>query len=117
MHKLRKSALLTSSRYLPNIGGIENSLHNLSIALSRAGWVVDIVASNVVESGKKDLPHLDYVESNVRVLRYSYYIFGRPSALRSYFSGYLTYRRLRKAQPYELVVCRNHVTVILCRLA
>ncbi len=108
--------LVTSSRYLPNIGGIENSILNLSEALILNGYEVDIVSSDVVESNKLDLPRREQYENGIRVYRYSYYFLGRESGLWNYLTGISTYRMLRSKNVYSFVVCRNHVTVILCRL-
>lgn len=113
----KEKVLITSSRYLPNIGGIENSLYFLSEAFSDLGYEVFLVASNVVESGKVSLPKFETRGNNIKIIRYNYYFFSKPSALVSYFSGFVAYRKLKKANEFKVVVCRNHVTVLLCWLA
>lgn len=109
--------LLTSSRYLPNIGGIENSLYYLSEAFSELGFEVYVVASNILESGAVSLPACEVHKKNLKVLRYNYYLRGRPSALLNYINGFFEYKKLRKSGGFKIVVCRNHVTVLLCWLA
>ena len=48
-NRLKKRILITSSRYFPNIGGVENSLYFLAMAFIEKGYEVDLVCSDVVE--------------------------------------------------------------------
>lgn len=108
-----KKILITSSSYLPNIGGIENSIYYLA----KAGEddLITIVTSDHVNNvnsinGRKKIKG--------RILRYSL-----PSnknkfirALLGLKNAYLTYRQMKK-EKQELVISRYHLNTVLCYLA
>ncbi len=109
-----KKVLITSSSYLPNIGGIENSLYYL--AKAGANDNVIIVTSDVININD------DYASNkeklNCQVIRYKV-----PKnknrilkTLESWINAFKLYKQVRK-KAYEIVISRYHLNTLLCFFA
>lgn len=108
--------LLTSNLYLPNIGGIENSLYYLAKAGVEQQDDVTIISSNLV-AGAAPLTIDEEVVEGFRVKRYRMNKY--PSKLKSVIvacrSALACYSI--KAQTYDVVVARYHLSVVFLYLA
>ena len=105
--------LITSSSYLPNIGGIENSLYYLAKAGENDD--VTIVASDSVVhvEDKDERPSL-----NCKIIRY-HLPNNRNPILRVFLNwknAFATYRKVKK-EGCDLVISRYHFNTIICFLA
>lgn len=108
--------LLTSNLYLPNIGGIENSLYYLAVAGVKQRDEVTIIASNVV-SGSDPLTIVEEEIEGFRVKRYrmTRYPSKLISAIQACRSALACYSA--KVTAYDVVVARYHLSVVLLYLA
>lgn len=117
----RNTIILTSNAYLPNIGGIENSLMQLSKAYHEMGFRVVIIVSNVNTVNKQTLPLCETTEY-ATIWRYDVCFHGQQhSKLKASLLGWQNMRRCFRAARVEfgnaLVISRYHITTIHARLA
>lgn len=115
MVKSDKRVMVTATGYFPNIGGVENSLYYLSKGFFEKGYSVDLVASNSRLDLACEIPTFSRSEW-ADVYRYNYYFRGKKNALAGAVNAVRCYRKLRKNK-YEVVVCRDHVSVVLLRIS
>lgn len=110
-----KKVLILNALYYPNIGGVENSIRELSQVLKDKGYAVDVVCSNRNYTDTRVLEDIEHLES-ATVYRYDY-----PAGIKGYFLQFINcYRLLRKLKadnPYTLVVARHHVPVLCAKAA
>jgi len=109
--------LITSTRYYPNFGGVENSINYLAKECVKRGYSVDIVSSNIVEQGYEKPKLIENISSRLNIFRYSYYFFGSQNVLASYFNCWKLYKELISKKNYDIVIARNHVSVIILKLS
>src|SRR5690554_1182133 len=108
-----KKALLISSLYYPNVGGVENSLAAINKCLVAEGWHVDIVVSDNDQASPEPLPS-ESISAEGNVYRYKHKsVFGPVAqAIRA--------RRLIKTinpkLDYDLVIARSSVGVLASKL-
>jgi len=111
-----KKVLLTSNLYLPNIGGIENSLHHLALCGLKKREDIRIITSNIIDGGEY-LKSGDTIEDGINISRYKVNkdgvkltkgIVHISSAIRTYFK----YRDNK-----TIVIARYHWSVIFCFLS
>ncbi|GAA0353531.1 hypothetical protein GCM10009092_17380 [Bowmanella denitrificans] len=115
---LNKYILLTSNAYLPNRGGVENSLYYLARAFSEKGYNVIILISDVGWSPA----YVDEIIENVEVRRYRTRFINSKIALP--FNGIIVLMNLlsqfieiRKRYSPVLTVSRYHLTTLLATMA
>ena len=72
---MKKRAFLLSSLYYPNVGGVENSLRELSRELIGRGYDVFLITSNRDLVNNKILPETDIIDG-VSVIRCNYPLSG-----------------------------------------
>ncbi|MDN4503155.1 glycosyltransferase family 4 protein [Alteromonadaceae bacterium BrNp21-10] len=113
---MKKTVLLTSNMYRPNIGGIENSLYHMSQGYLDLGYHCVICVSDIGPNGRA----LSAYETDGDIEIFRYQISNKRGVSR--FIGHwimairlLQYLRL-KYQP-EIVICRNHQLCIALKLA
>lgn len=108
--------LITSNLYLPNIGGIENSLYYLAKAGVQQQDEVTIISSNVV-AGASPLTIDEEEIEGFRVKRYrmTKYPSKLKSVIKACCSALACYSAKRKT--YDLVVARYHLSVVFLYLA
>lgn len=100
----RKKVLLISQRYLPNKGGIENSLRHLSEEFANLDFDVDIVCSDVNSENSQKLPLSTRVNDKVNIRRYKY-----KNVISSMINLSILLRNLN-VKNYDLIVSRSHIT-------
>lgn len=112
----KKTVLLCSNLYRPNIGGIENSLYHLGEAYLDKGFNVIVVASDI-ESGGQALPS----ESNEDGMTiYRYQVQKSKSLVRflnHWVKSFLLLKKLKNLYDPDIIVCRYHQTCLILLLA
>lgn len=110
--------ILTSSLYLPNIGGIENSLRSLSEVGSNRGDNILIVSSNIVDGGEYLSTDIE-VNGNVTILRYNANKQSRSKIFSIFYHIYSAikcYASITHKEQYT-VISRYHWNVIFAKIA
>ncbi|GIA50596.1 putative glycosyl transferase [Vibrio cholerae] len=110
--------ILTSNLYLPNIGGIENSLRSLSEVGDRRGDNILIVSSNIVDGGEYLSTNIE-TNGNVTILRYNTKIMSKikfVSILYHIYSAVKCYASIQRKDQYT-VIARYHWNVIFAKIA
>lgn len=105
-----KSVLLLSSSYLPNIGGVENSIRHLAEEYEAKGYHVDIVSS-ISRLSREDVIAYDNGQ------RLNIYRYNATSFMVGYLSSYRLLKRLRRQRQYDLVIVRSHMLAVIARLS
>jgi len=111
-----KKILITSNLYLPNIGGIENSLYYLADAGIENNDDVTIIASDIID--EHNISSQNRKKINCTLLKYNV-----PSKkckvyniLRHYYNAYKLYKKINK-NGCDLVIARFHFNVLLAYFA
>lgn len=110
--------ILTSNLYLPNIGGIENSLRSLSEVGSERGDNIFIVSSNIVDGGKHLATDIE-INGNVTIIRYNTKTSIKSkffSILYHMYSAIKCYASIQNKEQYT-VIARYHWNVIFAKIA
>lgn len=110
--------ILTSNLYLPNIGGIENSLRSLSEVGDRRGDNILIVSSNIVDGGRYLATNIE-TNGNVTILRYNTKTLNKSkfvSILYHIYSAVKCYASIQDKEQYT-VIARYHWNVIFAKIA
>lgn len=107
----KKTVLITSNLYKPNIGGIENSLSFIAQEYKKNNFHVDIVSTDINNMDSKKLPLFEVDDNNINIYRYK-----SSNFFKRVFNGLKIYYNLFKKYDYDIVICRSHVPVILCYL-
>ncbi len=110
--------ILTSNLYLPNIGGIENSLRSLSEVGDRRGDDILIVSSNIVDGGNCLSTEIN-TTGNVTILRYDT---NKKSKIKIIQILYHIYSAVKcyasiKNKNECTVIARYHWSVIFAKIA
>ena len=110
-----KKVLLMNYLYKPNIGGVENSISEISKILTDKGYLVDIVTSN--RNNEND-SHLDstYIIDGANIYRFNYE-FGKLAFLRTQLNSILLLKSLKQINKYDYIVSRNSILVVSSKLA
>jgi len=111
-----KKILITSNLYLPNIGGIENSLYYLAKSGVENGDNISLVVSDIVD--KDNLSIEDRTKLNCNIFQYTV-----PKTkcklynlIKHYFNAYKMYKEI-KNKGCDLVISRFHFNTLLAYLA
>ena len=107
----KKTVLITSNLYRPNIGGIENSLFFIAQEYIKSNYHVDIVVTDINNTSSEELSYYELEENGVNIYRYK-----SPNFFKRIFNGLRVYYKLFKKNNYDIVICRSHIPLILCYL-
>ena len=117
---MKETILITSNTYLPNIGGIENSLKYLAESYARLGYDVIILVSDLSSLGDK----LNKVEHLNNITIYRYPTFSNMKGIlkplrffRSNYSAYKIFRSIKNHNKIVLTLSRFHITTVIAKLA
>lgn len=99
-----KRVMLISQRYLPNKGGIENSIRHMSESFLELGVDVDIVTSTVNTENDDKLSLYEEPKKGLRIFRYKYF-----NLIISFFNLTRLLKSLRRYK-YEAIISRSHIT-------
>lgn len=117
---MKETILITSNAYLPNIGGVENSLRYLASSYVELGFNVIVVVSDVSPSGSK-LPFKEFID---KITIYRYPTFPEMKGVGRYFRAIrsaLGARKLLKSLNSDnniiLTLSRFHTATLLAKLA
>jgi glycosyltransferase involved in cell wall biosynthesis len=118
---MKKSVLITSNAYFPNIGGIENSLRYLAEAYHQMGYRVDVVVSDVNTVNEDELARYECI-NGVHVHRYATThdlpVWLKPlSGFWSLRALLATLNQIATEHRPELTVSRFHTTTWLAKKA
>ena len=109
-----KKVLITSNLYLPNIGGIENSLYYLAKAGIENGDKITIVSSDIVDT---DDINIDREELDCDIIKYE--VPKNKSKFIKFivhlYNAFKTYRKI-KNEGCDIVISRYHLNTLLCYL-
>jgi 1,2-diacylglycerol 3-alpha-glucosyltransferase len=118
--EMKETILITSNAYLPNIGGVENSLRYLADSYVKMGFNVIVVVSDV-SPDSSELPFKEIYE-DITIYRYSTFNkmksvgkYFRP--IRSAFSAWKLLKSLNKNNNIILTLSRFHTATLLAKLA
>jgi 1,2-diacylglycerol 3-alpha-glucosyltransferase len=117
---MRKTVLITSNAYFPNIGGVENSLRYLAQSYKKLGYNVIVLVSDLSPNDEK-LPFKEE-QGGICIYRYPTYshFTGLKKLLRGYFSAKSAYNLLRKvnnSNNISLTISRFHTATLLAKFA
>ncbi|MBC7486856.1 MAG: glycosyltransferase family 4 protein [Cytophagaceae bacterium] len=108
------NVLITSYYYKPHIGGVENSITQLSAAFARKGHQVTILCSDADLTKKKRLA-LNFIQEG-GVQGYRFYRFIPFSTLFTVFAPFVdilratrAIKKLHQQYSFDLVLTRNHI--------
>ncbi|MBH0087500.1 glycosyltransferase family 4 protein [Pseudoalteromonas sp. NSLLW218] len=104
--KKNKKALILNSLYIPNIGGVENSMHEMSKSFKGKGYDVDIVCSNRNHVNNEILSER-YTNEYSTIYRYNVLSIGY---LKQIYNCYRLVRSLLKKEKYDSIISRGYVT-------
>jgi len=117
---MTKTILITSNAYLPNIGGVENSLKYLAESYLHLGYKVIVVVSDVASHGA-NLPAQEKLNG---VSIYRYPTFAKAQGWRKFLrrfnsakSAITLLKRLKKDHDIVLTLSRFHTSTIMAKLA
>ena len=112
----KKTVLLASNLYRPNIGGIENSLYHLTLAYQDMGYKVIVFTSDISPSNDP-LPSISE-EGGARIYRYEVAKYsGLKRYLKHWTNGIKLLLQIRKTHAPELVISRYHSVCVMLQLA
>lgn len=101
-----RKVLILNSLYSPNIGGVENSMRELSNQFLKMGFQVDIICSDSNFTDGEQLPAFQR-DGSLRIFRYK-------SSGESYFEQFDNCKRLIRElyldENYDYVISRGYVT-------
>jgi glycosyltransferase involved in cell wall biosynthesis len=111
----RKKVLITSNLYLPNIGGIENSIYYLAKEGVESGDLITIVTSNIIS---KDSGEDGRNLSECQIIKYEANKYKNKilNFMLHLFNSYKIYRIIKDRQ-FDLVISRYHLNTLICHLA
>ncbi|MEX9987898.1 glycosyltransferase family 4 protein [Providencia rettgeri] len=92
--------LLLNTSFLPQIGGVENSMRSLTECLSNSGHNITIIAS---DNGNLNLPRLEHLYG-AEIIRYHH---------ANFLSGIINLiktLKLKKYHDYNIIISRNMIT-------
>lgn len=106
-----KKILIMNVLYKPNIGGIENSISEISKILIEQGYVVDILSSDRNNEDDSDLASFCNIDG-ANVYRYNYAHKGL-SFIKNVLNSRQAIRSLTNESEYSFVISRNYFLVIV----
>jgi 1,2-diacylglycerol 3-alpha-glucosyltransferase len=117
---IKPTILLTSNAYLPNIGGVENSLRYLAHSYQALGFNVVVLVSDVAQSGQA-LAAKEVIDG-VTIFRYSSYAHrqGLLKIFRPFSSArhaLALLKQLKREHQIVLTISRFHTSTLLASLA
>lgn len=110
MGTVMNKALLMNVLYKPNIGGVENSIFEISKELIKKGYSVDILCSDRNNEDNSDLEKSSTMDS-VNIYRYNYN-YGKLSFVVNILNSRKLIKNLAEKEPYSLVISRSYFLVI-----
>lgn len=110
-----KAVILTSNLFLPNVGGIENSLLNLAHEYAKQGYRVDIVCSDMNNASAERLLKYEELAADIYVHRYSCQHSIIPKSIFMYLSAYRLMKTLKAQRNYTVVLARYHFNTIISK--
>ncbi|MGP4951608.1 glycosyltransferase [Psychrobacter sp. T6-1] len=106
-----KKVLLMNVLYKPNIGGVENSISEITNVLYDAGYQVDIFCSN---RNNEDEEILSFFENNKDCNIYRYkYDFSKFSFFKNIFYSSKLLKNLNKENKYNHIISRSYFLTIV----
>jgi len=110
-----KKILLMNVLYKPNIGGVENSLSEISKVLIGNGYKVDVFCSN---RNNEDDTHLDLIckKDSTEIYRYNYE-YGKLSFFKNILNSRKALRELTDENKYSFIISRNYFLTIVAATA
>ncbi len=103
--------LILNLAFFPRIGGVENSIRSICELYSARGDAVVAVAADVVDATGVRYPD-NQMQFGARVRRF------RKGPMGTYYLYcYMLLRKLRRAERFDLVISRSHVTTLLGYMA
>ncbi|WP_201555130.1 glycosyltransferase [Psychrobacter sp. 72-O-c] len=109
-----KKILLMNVLYKPNIGGVENSLSEISKVLIGNGYKVDIFCSNKNNEDDTNLEFI-YKEDRTEVYRYNYE-YGKFSFFKNILNSRKVLKKLTNENKYSFIISRNYFLVIVAAM-
>lgn len=106
-----KKVLLMNFLYRPNIGGVENSISEISKILVDQGYIVDILCSDRNNEDNKPLKSYSIIDG-ANVYRFKY-VFGKLSFFRNIKNSVILLNKLKKNNRYDYIISRNYILVIV----
>lgn len=109
-----KKVLLMNVLYKPNIGGIENSISEISKVLISNDYKVDIFCSN---RNNEDRSHLGsiYEEGKSNIFRYNYE-YGKFSFFKNIINSRKTLKKITNQNEYSFIISRNYFLTIVAAI-
>ncbi|ELB2154891.1 glycosyltransferase family 4 protein [Vibrio parahaemolyticus] len=101
-----KKILILNSLYAPNIGGVENSIKELSKSFSKENYHVDIICSNRNFIDNNELPYSDEDEFST-IYRYNVVGVGYFNQIKNCL---FLIKSLIKKNKYAIVISRGYIT-------
>lgn len=107
-----KKILFLNSLYNPNIGGVENSIKELSAIYIKMGYEVSLICSDRNYVNDKDLANEETIDG-LNIFRYKY-----PRSLFGFFIQFYNILKLMlcKKNHYDLIISRGHILTFLAAL-
>jgi len=111
---MMKKVLLMNVLYKPNVGGIENSISEISKILIDNGYEVDILCSN---RNNEDETRLEAIckKNRAKIYRYDY-DYSKFSFLRNILNSKKAFKDLNDKNKYSFIISRNYFLVIVAAI-
>ncbi|OTG71204.1 hypothetical protein B9T38_10420 [Acinetobacter sp. ANC 4218] len=99
-----KKVLLLNSLYYPNIGGVENSIKEISKVLIEEGYSVDLICSDRNYVNTDSLKKEEYFQ-NINIMRYNY-----PYGIFGLFFQFINLLivLIKNRKKYDYIISRDH---------
>lgn len=99
-----KKVLLLNSLYYPNIGGVENSIKEISKILVEKDYSVDLICSNRNYVNSETLKKEEFYQ-NINIIRYNY-----PYGFFGFFIQFLNLLMvlIKNRKKYDYIISRDH---------
>lgn len=110
-----KKVLILNALFKPNIGGVENSIAEITDLLVSLNNHVDIVCSNRNNESNTTLESFE-AHKGFNIYRYNY-TYGKLSFTRNLLNSFHLLRKLKKTNYYDYIISRNYLLVITSRFA
>lgn len=110
-----KKVLILNALFKPNIGGVENSIAEITDLLVSLNHQVDIVCSNRNNESDAELKSFEK-HDGFNIYRYNY-VYTKLSFVRNLLNSINLLRSLKEDKAYDYVISRNYLLVIALRLA
>lgn len=106
-----KKILILNVLYKPNIGGIENSIDEISNVFYSSGYNIDILCSDKNNETEKSLDFFEELDGKT-VYRYEY-VSGQGVLVRNFIKARSSLKKLLKNNKYDLFLSRSYFLVIV----